>query len=246
MNETLKTALFEQCSKNQLTEAEISEYSLDLVLDKYPYAPYIPDNWNGYLAIAEAQQLRRSSTGNSKYVDDLLSGNTEQLIFRLNNEKFNKGKVGITPWDDGFIKIAIKSCFPEININQVAVANAIPWSLNKLNTKQDKFLIERSKKYWKEILELLKGDLKCVVRTGEYARNILAFKELKDINIEKVFSIRSASQLERVSSLFNWEDLLKRYPEVKNAMLNSGYSIDDENNANLIFYAAHAVSTINK
>jgi len=241
-----KSKLQELCLGLPLKDTEISENSLDLVLDKYPYAPYIPEDWNGYLVVAEAQQLNRNSQGNSVYVDGLLLGTVEELIFRLNNQKFNTGKVGITPWDDGHIKLAMLSCFPEINLDQVAVANAVPWFLNKTNTKQDKFLKKRSIEYWSEILDLLNGKLKCVIRTGEYARAILDYYKLKNKNIEKIFSLRSASQLERVSYVFDTDDLLNRYKEVENALSTERFSYDKKIKAGLVFYAAHAVSTINK
>jgi hypothetical protein len=148
MIEDLRSALYSISENYKLSEEKISANGLDKVIDEYPYAPYIPDNWNGYLIVAEAQQLRGKSEGNNAFVEVLKSAVANDLIFRLNNKKFLNDKVGISPWDEGYIKLALKSAFSDIDLNQVGVANAVPWHLDKTNKEQDKFLCDLSAKYW--------------------------------------------------------------------------------------------------
>ena len=247
MMENLRSAFSVICEKYKLSEEKITANGLHKVIDEYPYAPYIPDNWNGYLVIAEAQQLKGNNEGNKKFVEELKVAAQEDLIFRLNNKKFLNSKVGITPWDEGYIKLALKSAFPDINLNQVGVANAVPWHLDKTNKEQDKFLCELSVKYWNEVLILLKDKgLKCIIRTGEYARTILDYDTLKKMSIQEIYKLRSASQLGRDSYLFDPADLRKRYMEVDNAFNSDPGLYAKAIEPDLIFYAAHAVSTINK
>ena len=56
----MKERLFEICASH-ITPSEIS------VVIPEPYVPFVPDDWNGILVLAESQNL--SQTSNGEYVD---------------------------------------------------------------------------------------------------------------------------------------------------------------------------------
>lgn len=234
----LKESLIQKC-----LEFKMNEHSEDN-FDKYPYIPYIPNNWNGILVLAESQQLRGNNDGNLKYVNNLreYAPDDKNLISRLGNTKINnEGGIGISPWDEGYIPLAMMSCFPDKMLNEFGVANAVPWHLDKSNRKQENDYIRMAKDFWEIVIPMLVNNgLHTVIRTGTYARDILNYNSLKK-HVENVVYIRSASQLERDAWLFNENDLLKRYPEIVSAIEKSG-SI--WNSSYHIFYAAHAVSKL--
>lgn len=207
-----------------------------------PYAPYIPENWNEFLVLAEAQQLRGNTNGNKKYVNSLKNEEKDEQIFRLGNEKITNQKpekmIGILPWDKGYIKIAMLSCFPEYSVEEYGLSNAVPWHLQKNKTEQATILIKKSIEFWNDILPLIKP--KVIICTGKIAYNVICET---NYNCNK-YKIRSASQLGRVINLFNSEDLIRRYPEVKGAIENYEGEISDQYKKYYIFYAAHAVSLI--
>jgi len=246
---TLHSKLRLICKKHTIAGLEKTEYGGEPTkYDLYPYAPYVPKNWNRILVLAESQQLRGKNEGNIDYVKSLLNASYEDLIFRLGNIRITGEKpeeqVGITPWDEGFIKLAMLSCFPEYKSNQYAVSNAVPWHLDKGNETQTEFLEQKSITFWKEILAVLKP--KYIVCTGVYADDIISDTEYCIERDCQQFHIRSASQLGRVINLFDENDLLERYPEVKNAISSNPQvvEISGMDKRYYVFYAAHAVSKI--
>ena len=245
---TLTTKLRQICKKFKITDSEINDYGKKpKIYDRFPYAPYIPKNWNRILVLAESQQLRGNNEGNSEYVKCLMNADVEDLIFRLGNEKItgvnSNVQLGISPWDEGLIKIAMLSCFPEYRSDQFGVSNAVPWHLDKNKEKQTDFLERKSIKFWKKILPELNP--KIIICTGKYAESIISETKFCEQNDCKQIEIRSASQLERIVSLFNEDDLLDRYPEVKIAIEQNPDLIGDYDKRYYVFYAALAVSNIN-
>ena len=87
-----------------------------------PYLPYLPDQWNGVLVLAEAQQL----AGAREYLRWLRGLPPEQRMIRLSTP--NPSGVGVGPWDNGIVKLAVKAMMPDIQPEEVAVGNAVPWS----------------------------------------------------------------------------------------------------------------------
>ncbi len=90
-----------------------------------PYIPYIPDDWNGLLVLAESQNL--ASAG--EYRERLEKASSEDRFVRLSRCKNGTG-VGVQPWDDGHLKIAVKAAL-DVDPARTAVSNAVPWSQQK-------------------------------------------------------------------------------------------------------------------
>ena len=86
-----------------------------------PYLPHVPENWNGVLVLAEAQQLAGAHT----YREWLNGLPSEQRMIRLSLK--SPDGVGVGPWDNGIVKLALKAMLPEIDVEQTAVSNAVPW-----------------------------------------------------------------------------------------------------------------------
>ena len=91
--------------------------STDNEIVPLPYIPYIPDGWNKILVLFEAQNLSGFSDGNTNYLDSLMKASESDQVNRLNNPviKSNKdgGGIGISPWDEGWLDLALLSVFPD-------------------------------------------------------------------------------------------------------------------------------------
>ena len=85
------------CQKHTLPE------EVDVVI-REPYLPYVPENWNGLLVLAEAQNLSKT---NEEYVSELRGMSSDDLYFRLSDP----ADLGIMPWDDGSLKLAVEAAF---------------------------------------------------------------------------------------------------------------------------------------
>lgn len=234
----LTDKLIQVSKKHQQTDPSVDEF------DMYPYIPYIPNNWNGILLLGEAQQLSKNNERNRKYIEQLEKLDPLNQMMRLANKAlFSDGQIGISPWDEGYLQMAMAACFPELLLKQYALSNAIPWHLNKTNKEQTEKYVEMARQYWYETLcVLIENGLRVVIRTGEFARDILNWNYLtKHCNLNDVFYLRSASQLERVAYLFDKVDLLTRYPEIQMAIEKTEAKWQSLNH---IFYASHALSRI--
>jgi hypothetical protein len=178
--------------KEKLINICLTFENLGREFDTYPYIPFIPNTWNKILVLGESQQLRGKRKGNSKYVERLTKSSIECQIRRL--ECLHPNLIGITPWDNGLIKLALLSAFPEIKITETAVSNAVPWHLNKKDNKTSKELIEKSVDFWTKILEIMQPD--SIICTGLIANNIISHAlskiQLKDC---RKYHFRSASLL---------------------------------------------------
>jgi hypothetical protein len=200
-----------------------------------PYLPYIPKNWNGILVLAEAQNLALRS---QSYIDRLQLMSIEDQINRL----IDPDDLGVEPWDNGHIKLAVKALYPKIDIYEVGIGNAVPWSAreNRRNVNPTNEMLKYSIRYWDVLFdkwELLK-DLKQIIVCGAKARYVIR-NSINNADLE--LRLPSPNAIGRVCGMFEKKDLLNRYPEVLNAM--KALSIQEEElGLSQVFFACHAVS----
>lgn len=225
--DTMKKQLIEICKNFNRSDQE------DVVLPE-PYIPHIPKNWNKVLVLSESQNLSAK-----KYVDELLAKDTNGRINRLYEWD---NKVGVYPWDDGSLKLAVESSFG-LKAEETAVSNAVPWSLvsksGKKNLNPTDALIESAAELWKEMLAVMQPER--IITVGKIARTTMGLAEYKENRVP----LRSASSanISRISGMFNVDDLLKRYPEVKR-VADRNQKWLNKYRKNKIFYACHAVSVV--
>jgi hypothetical protein len=205
----------------------------EMVVIREPYIPYIPVNWNGVLILAESQNLSKT---NEDYVNKLKNMDQKGKFRRLNNPE----NIGIQPWDDGTLKLAVESIFPNKSLDSYSISNAVPWSLideNGNNRSPDEELIHDAVYFWKEILRIMEPDI--IITCGKIAKQVIS--KCWEGKLLDLWS-PSPSLLSRVSGMFNQSDLLVRFPEVERALghnrklLNGGYEM------NKVFYSCHALS----
>lgn len=250
MTPELKQNLSKICQKNAFSVNDYEEYGGQQdKYDLFPYAPYIPENWNRILVLAESQQLRSLNDGNKRYRQSLLAMEDEELIFRLGNKKITnqspEKQIGITPWDEGYLKLAMLSCYPAFTIDQFGVSNAVPWHLNKKNKAQSAFLKRKSVTFWEEILPVLKPSI--IVCTGVIADSIITDTGYCSKSSCRKIHIRSASQLHFVvKKSYRYTEWLDQHLDVKEVSSKNGQMIDpQEPYRYFVWYAAHAFSKIN-
>ena len=81
------------CKKHVMADSEI-------VVIREPYIPYIPNNWNRVLVLAESQNLSSSNEGYVQHLNSLTANE------RMNRLGFEGDDIGVYPWDDGSLKLA--------------------------------------------------------------------------------------------------------------------------------------------
>ena len=215
--------------------------STEVVVD-IPYIPYIPENWNEFLVVAEAQNLKAKAYANYS---------NEQKICRLyphydcsNNYAVDGPfpKMDVLPWEDGSIPLALKAALG-LDPYKTAVCNACLWSRRNgdVNENPNEEMQNQSKELWQAMWTELEPHISKVVCCGSIASAIFEFAG------EKVKELRhpSPNAMSRVSGMFKIDDLLNRYPEVKTAYQELG--VDDifsTYKLNKIFFACHAVSLL--
>lgn len=235
---TIKSQLISICKKYNCKE--------DNVVIPEAYIPYIPEKWNGVLVLAESQNL---SGTNNNYVDKLKSFNTSLL--KINRLYEFEEYLKIEPWDDGTLKIAIEAALG-VKADEIAVSNAVLWSQvtdRKTNENPSGTINELSTKIWKEFIDIMQP-LK-IITVGKIAkiviRNIAWEKEEKEKWTDRTFSLRSPSKtyLSRISGMFDSDDLLDRFPKVKEVINQNTNWLEKKGlKKNKIFYACHAVSLL--
>jgi hypothetical protein len=197
-----------------------------------PYLPYIPTDWNGILVLAEAQHL----AGDTKYRRWLTDQSSEDRMRRLPNAP---DSVGVGPWDNGRLPLALKAAFPDIQVDQVGVSNAVPWSCckpNDTNKNPTKAMRQAAVEFWKALLPAWQPEMKRVITVGKIARQVM-----EAVGPDApLLVLRSASPryVNQVMRLFWQDDLLGRYGEVAEAADALGKKPDEGD----IFFACHAVS----
>ena len=144
------------------------------------------------------------------------------------------GNVGIQPWDDGTLKIAVETVL-HIKAGETAISNASLWSqvYKGKPQKPSKMLMEHSVRIWENILKILKPEK--IVTSGKIAKEVIVKAGGKPIEWAH------PSFISRIKGLFSEQDLLHRYHEVVNLL-----PIRPEwflyNRRNKILFACHAVS----
>jgi hypothetical protein len=133
-----------------------------------PYIPFIPEHWNGVLILAEAQNHGKAVKlrDGTLFLDWLMSLSSIKRMQRLyHNPDYPKlGNIGIQPWDDGTLKIAVEAAL-NINADETAVSNACLWSAPSEELK------ECSVRVWTDMLKILKP--KKIVTAGSIANEII-------------------------------------------------------------------------
>ena len=249
MDTTLKDQLFKICKEHYITEKELKDYKGELVnYDHYPYAPYIPKNWNKILVLGGSQKIKAANNGKKEYRESLMDLSENEMIFRLGNPVVTYKKpdqfIGVEPWDNGYLKIAMISCFPESRLDEYGISNAIPWEMSKDNKNWNILLNNKSTKFWKVLFSILKP--KYVITVGNDALyTILVCYPRKEMKF-KFFNLMAPLAPIGSRGIFNESDLYFRYPEVRYAIETNPKIIkrSDPNWRRYVFFAAHAVSKI--
>ena len=208
---------------------------IDVVI-KEPYVPFIPDDWNGILVLAESQNLSKTNAG---YVDYLKSLTITERFFRLTDPD----DLGIQPWDDGSLKLAIQSAF-NIRAMGTAVSNSVVWSQvtqEGNNANPSGKLVELSSRFWDELLLLINP--KHIVTSGNIAHGVIENVEQGSWKHTKL-RLPSPKAMSRVSGMFPEKELLSRYPEVKKVINEHPEFVNGGHRQNKIFFACHAVTIV--
>jgi len=196
-----------------------------------PYVPFVPEKWNGILVLAESQHL----AGDNKYVEWLRKRSSDQRMQRMGSQ--DGDCVGVGPWDNGVVKLALKALLPDIELAQVAVGNAVPWSRcdgNK-NANPSKEMQLAAVGFWRDLLEVWRPEFRMVLPLGKIAREVAAKVEMAN---RIPLRLPSPNNINRICGMFDKDDLLGRYPEVRRAGQELGIELELSN----VFFACHAVS----
>jgi len=209
----------------------------DEAIIKEPYLPYVPRDWNGLLVLAEAQNL-----ADDNYVSKLRAENRpEELMDRLNLLSKDIWHVDIEPWRNLTIPLALKSMKHELDLTRVAVSNAVPWSIaaGKRNLNPTPKMMEKSVLFWKELFS--RWHPKAIITCGKIAREVM---HLAEAPILLELRLPSPNNINRICRMFDREDLLNRYSEVREAAedLKRERNMELKFNDGQIFFACHAVS----
>lgn len=196
------------------------------------YLPYLPPDWNGMLVLAEAQNLSR---GHRKYVDELRALDARGRMTRLRGGS----SVGVAPWDDGSLKLAVASAFGA-DCSQIAVSNAVPWSRRKddgSNANPSAEMTAWAAAFWKDLLPLVRPER--IITAGKVAQDVITQADPSAEYDRTSLRLPSPQAMSRVSGMFRKEDLLARYPEVRRVANDHP---EWKPSLNKVFYACHAVS----
>lgn len=204
-----------------------------------PYIPWMPEKWNGLLVLAESQNLSKT---NADYVDWLNDLCSDEQVLRLHRVRQTQD-LGIAPWDDGSLKLAVEAAFGE-DANQTAVSNAVLWSQvteSNANKTPSLQLIMASAKLWSKLLSVLRP--KRVITAGNVAHKVIDGPTCRAAHTFKHYKLRlpARTAMSRVSGMFRDEDLRSRYPEVENVIKRHPEWVEAFER-NKVFYACHAVS----
>ena len=162
--------LLEACARHTLSEEFATN---NRVVIREAYIPYIPPQWNGYLVLAEAQNLANS---NDDYVQWLKSLSPQERMNRF-GERMNRFGDGLAvgPWDDGSLPCAIAAAFAR-ETAQCAVSNAVPWSQTKpdgTNENPSEEMKDQAVRFWEDLLSLLLIRPTHIITAGNVAEEVL-------------------------------------------------------------------------
>ncbi len=220
-----------------------------------PYLPYKPKNWNGILVLAESQVIRNKEERYAKWLQQLTP---TQRMTRLGGKEprppypDEPEKIGIGPWDNGTIKLALQAIFEgaklKLSLDEVAISNAVPWThkSNGENVNPDEQMQAKAAKFWKEIFTAWKPDIKALVLLGNVAKRVMRkagiLEDKKYAENWLKLRLPSPNAINRVSGMFDCDDLKVRFPEVQEALNTLKMSEKVEQYKMKVFFACHAVS----
>ena len=224
--------------QKQLLDCIRDDFEDDVVIAE-PYIPYVPSDWNRLLVLAESQNL---SAGSQDYVDALRKLDSTGRMTRLGRRELaGDGYVGVAPWDDGPLKLAVEAGFGAA-AERTAVSNAVLWSRRhtetQANVNPDGRLKKRSSRLWRRMLEVLAPEK--VIVSGNVAYDVTREAGWHDERTARL-RLPSRTAMSRISGMFDENDLLRRYPEVYRVASEHPEWIETYRR-NGIFFACHAVS----
>lgn len=174
------------------------------------YIPFIPDNWdnNKILILFEAQNLSNTNEAYVKHLNNLEESGQIQRLYPEYRYK-PKRKIGITPWDKGYLDFPLKVCFPEFNFSDFAVSNAVLWSLaeGKTNISPSPKTKQESSQLWNEMLK--KMDPNYIITVGNIASDIIYKTDYKDKRLKTYFPYGRYPNF--VNKHFDFSDHFKYY-----------------------------------
>jgi len=246
-NEDQEKALLEVCRKYTSDAPEN-------VIFPEPYLPYVPEKWNGILVLAESQVIK--STDDESYGGKLKKLSSVERMARLGEKElqYKEGDIGVGPWDNGTIKLALQAIFVGANlklrIKDVALSNAVPWTRksgdNRKNLRPDEQMEAKAAEFWKEIFDGWKPDMKVLVVLGNTAERVMTKAGIREKYAKNWLKLRlpSPNAINRVSGMFSCDDLKNRFWEVREALdtLKMTEKEKVEQYEMKVFFACHAVS----
>ncbi len=202
------------------------------VVVREPYVPYIPKRWNGFVVLAEAQNL---SDTYDEYVSRLKKLSSVERIQRLEG----RAGAGIRPWADGSLKLAVEAAFG-ISADSTARSNAVLWSqvdASGRNKKPSDELVLRSIALWSDLLPLIAP--KHIVTSGAIARRVI--EHIDGSWKHTPLRLPSRRSMSPVSGMFPEQALLSRFPEVRRVVEAHPDWLEGGYRQNKVFFACHAV-----
>ena len=234
-----QTASEQICTAYHLPADLLTAVTPKIVIPE-PYVPFIPERWNRVLVLAEAQNL---SATHKNYREMLLAMTPSTRVRRLTARTDHK--LGIKPWDDGLLKIAVEvmlGCQAE----ETAVGNGVFWSLidrKDRNVNPTPAMLEHSAILWGQLLQQLRPE--CVITAGAIARHVIA-KLPESVRSTQLLGIQLPAPrvLSTLSGLFDGADLLLHYPEVAAVQSRqpSWFNVKNRVSNSRLVYACHAAS----
>ncbi len=140
--------------------------------------------------------------------------------------------------------MAVESAFG-VKAKETAVSNAVLWSQrgqSEQNINPDFDLQTSSSKLWAELLDDLNPSM--VICCGNVAHSVIYNSGWGGDKVK--IRLPAKTSISRVSGMFDENDLLNRYPEVKRVVDIHPEWLSGSYRRNKIFFACHAVSLNNK
>jgi hypothetical protein len=198
-----------------------------------PYAPHLPSISPRVLVLAESQNLTDAAYVSRLSGDDPAA--SRRRILRL-LDGTGSGKIGVEPWDNGILKIAVQGALDEIDPSEVAVSNAIPWSwtAGAANTRPfNSKVIALAADFWREIFREWMPEK--IITAGAVARSVIKIAKPS----AKVMNWALPSpRLDPAAGMFDPQELMRRFeiPEEIRTLVPDGAR------PQIAFYLCHAVS----
>jgi hypothetical protein len=168
---------YEICNSWCFERAKNQDYSWNEQLQiKEPYVPYIPNNWNGILVLGIAQNLSYDKYREKLQISDSSYDRRKSILRLYHEDEFGKG-LGVAPWDEGYLQIAVESSFNSVCAKHTAVSNAVLWSQIKPGKKKGSFIdfppgfkspqLLESIELWTRMFKVLSDDIRILITVGK-------------------------------------------------------------------------------